>query len=179
MIEQYEVGYYTIDTIRLSYRQHHVINGGNNDCGCIIGGQHMTIKIEYVLPKEDVLEIHFKHRRNELYNVSYNVSGLSEAEVLELKKEAAAKFCAVFPDVPLKSVLQGFKAVDPLMQEYYKQTFPNGGWRGGGRPKGTNKTESLNQRLTPDEKEFLLLQLKNYRQKKGGGLNPPYYCFSS
>ena len=31
---------------------------------------------------------------------------LPDADVLEIKKEAAAKFCAVFPDIPLKSVLQ-------------------------------------------------------------------------
>ena len=123
------------------------------------------IKIEYDMPKADVLKIRFKYRRNELYNVSYNISGLADAEVLKLKKEAADKFCAMFPDVPLKDVLQGFKAADPLMQEYYKQTFPHGGWRGGGRPKGTDKTETLNQRLTPDEKKFLLWQLKIYRKQ--------------
>ena len=125
----------------------------------------MRIKIEYALRNADALEIRFKHRRNELYNVTYNVSGLADAEVLELKKEAAAKFCEAFPDIPLKSVLQGFKAVDPSMEEYYKQMFPNGGWRGGGRPRGTDKTETLNQRLTPDEKKFLLWQLKIYRKQ--------------
>ena len=130
---------------------------------------HMKIKIEYAMPEADVLEIYFKHRRDELYNVSYNISGLSDAEVLELKKEAAAKFCAVFPDVSLKSVLQGFKAVDPLMHGYYKQMFPNGGWRGGGRPKGakgkkkTKKTEALNQRITLEEKEILTKILKLLR----------------
>ena len=123
------------------------------------------IKIEYDMPKADVLEIRFMHRRNELYKVSYNISRLTDAEVLEFKKEAAAKFCTIFPDIPLKSVLQGFKAVDPSMTEYYKQTFPHGGWRGGRRPKGTDKTETLNQRLTPDEKKFLLWQLKIYRKQ--------------
>ena len=129
----------------------------------------MQIKIRYETISDNELKIRFMHRRDELYNVSYNISGLSDAEVLELKKEAAAKFCAVFPDVPLKSVLQGFKAVDPLMQGYYKQMFPNGGWRGGGRPKGakgtkqTKKTEALNQRITLEEKEILIKILKSLR----------------
>ena len=101
----------------------------------------MTIKIEYNMPEEDVLEIRFIRGRNMIHNAFYNIQGLSDSDVLELKKEAASKFCAVFPDVPLKSVLQGFKVVDPLMREYYKQTFPNGGWRGGGRPKGTKGTK--------------------------------------
>ena len=125
----------------------------------------MTIKIEYTL-SETELEIRFKYRRNELYKVSYNISGLADLEVLELKKEAAAKFCAMFPDIPLKSVLQGFKAVDPSMTEYYKQTFPHGGWRGGGRPKGTNKTEALNQRITLEEKEILIKILKSLRSSE-------------
>ena len=129
----------------------------------------IKIKIEYNMPEADVLEIRFIRGRNMIHNVFYDISGLADAEVLELKKEAVAKFCAVFPDVPLKSVLQGFKAVDPLMQEYYKQTFPHGGWRGGGRPKGakgtkkTKKTEALNQRITLEEKEILIKILKSLR----------------
>ena len=46
------------------------------------------IKIEYDMLKTDVLEIRFMHRRNELYKVSYNISGLADAEVLEFKKDA-------------------------------------------------------------------------------------------
>ena len=131
----------------------------------------MTIKIEYALPEEDVLKIRFMQRRNELYNVSYNISGLTNAEVLELKKEAAAKFCAVFPDVPLKSVLQGFKAVDPLMQEYYKQTFPHGGSRGGGRPFGTlrsNKKARFTKAISEEEKIYLEKCLEDFRKKNKG-----------
>ena len=128
----------------------------------------MTIKIEYNVPEADVLEIRFIRGKNIIHNIFYDISGLADTDVLELKKEAVAKFCAVFPDIPLKSVLQGFKAVDPSMTEY-KQTFPHGGWRGGGRPKGAKgtkkneKTEALNQRITLEEKEILIKILKSLR----------------
>ena len=129
----------------------------------------MAIKIEYDMREEDALEIRFIRGRNMIHNVFYNISGLADADVLELKKEAAAKFCAVFPDVPLKSVLQGFKAVDPLMQEYYKQMFPNGGWRGGGRPKGTlrsNKKARFTKAISEEEKIYLEKCLEDFRKKK-------------
>lgn len=138
----------------------------------------IKIKIEYNSPEPDAFEIRFLRGNNLIHNVSYNISGLNEDEILELKKEAVAEFCTVFPDVPLKAVLQGFNAVDPLMYEYYRQVFPNGGKRtGAGRPKGAKSSNSHPERniyfykkVTAEEKKFLSEMLKKYRSGEVSGL---------
>ena len=126
----------------------------------------IKIKIEYKKIDDKSLEIRFLRGNKLIHNVFYDVSGLNEDEILELKKETAHKFCAMFPDIPLKAVLQGFKAVDPLMREYYRQMFPHGGSRGGGRPAGNPHPERniyFYKKVTANEKKFLSEMLKKYR----------------
>lgn len=68
-----------------------------------------------------------------------------------------------------KEVLKAYSKTDSYFKDLYKQMFPHGGYRGGGRPKGStssNKTESLGVRITPEEKEYLLECLEVYRKKK-------------
>lgn len=60
-----------------------------------------------------------------------------------------------------------------MTEEYKKGTGSGrGGWRGGGRPKGsksstqkTKKTHTLNKKLTLEEKVYLLKCLEDYRNK--------------
>lgn len=54
------------------------------------------------------------------------------------------------------------------MAEQYKKGSGTGrgGWRGGGRPKGsrTKRTEQFGRAITPEEKQFLNEQLEKYRK---------------
>lgn len=66
-----------------------------------------------------------------------------------------------------KEIVKAWGKIDSRFEELYKKLYPVGGWRNGGRPKGskTNKTSMLKVRITPDEEKFLLEQLKKYRSK--------------
>lgn len=67
-----------------------------------------------------------------------------------------------------KELIKAFAEIDDRFKELYNELYPRGGYRGGGRPKGsrTDKTERLNLAVTPDEKEFLIKALEDYRNKK-------------
>ena len=62
-----------------------------------------------------------------------------------------------------------------MAEEYKKGTGTGrGGWRGGGRPKGsvskkpkTNKTEAFTRAITIEEKAYLNKCLDEYRAKNG------------
>lgn len=129
----------------------------------------MKISINYSNPEKNVLEIGFYRGETLLHNVFYDVEGLSEADLIELKKEAVAKFCACFPDIPLKSVMKGFSEVDPLMQKLYSETFnPKGAGRKTGKKIGKIKPETVvfYCRVTPEQKEILKKTLNELKKKK-------------
>ena len=67
-----------------------------------------------------------------------------------------------------KELIKAFGEIDDRFKELYKELYPHGGWRKGGRPKGsrTERTERLNLAVTPEEKEFLLKTLEDYRAGK-------------
>ena len=67
-----------------------------------------------------------------------------------------------------KELIKAFGKIDDRFKELYKELYPHGGWRKGGRPKGsrTERTERLNLAVTPEEKEFLLKTLEDYRAGK-------------
>lgn len=67
-----------------------------------------------------------------------------------------------------KKLIKAFAEIDDRFKELYNELYPRGGYRGGGRPKGsrTDKTERLNLAVTPEEKEFLLKTLEDYRAGK-------------
>ena len=67
-----------------------------------------------------------------------------------------------------KKLIKAFGEIDDRFKELYKELYPHGGWRKGGRPKGsrTERTERLNLAVTPEEKEFLLKTLEDYRAGK-------------
>lgn len=67
-----------------------------------------------------------------------------------------------------KELIKAFGEIDEKFKELYKELYPHGGWRKGGRPKGskTEKTERLNLAVTPEEKAAVLDFLENYRANK-------------
>lgn len=128
----------------------------------------MKITVIYNSPQPDVLEIDFFRGETLLHNVFYDIEGLDEAELLELKKEAAAKFAAVFPEISKKDIMKGFAAVDPLMQKLYQEAFnPRNAGRKTGVKIGKIKPEtvSFHRRVTPKEYKFLEKKLKEFRKK--------------
>lgn len=128
----------------------------------------MKISINYSTPEENVLEIGFYRGETLLHNVFYDIGGLSEEDLLELKKEAVAKFCACFPEIPLKSVMKGFGEVDPMMQKMYAETFnPKGAGRKTGKKIGKIKPETVifYRRVTPEQKEILEKTLNELKKK--------------
>ena len=132
---------------------------------------NLSICIRYSTPEDNILEIGFYRGEALLYNVFYNLEGLSEDELIELKKEACAKFCSVFPEISLKDVMKGFNGVDDKMYQLYKETFnPKGAGRKAGKKIGRIKppTVSFHRNVTPEEKEFLEKALKEFRQQKRG-----------
>jgi len=67
-----------------------------------------------------------------------------------------------------KKLIKAFAQIDERFKDLYNELYPRGGYRGGGRPKGsrTDKTERLNLAVTPDEKAFLIKALEDYRAGK-------------
>lgn len=132
---------------------------------------NLSICIRYSTSEDNILEIGFYRGEALLYNVFYNLEGLSEDDLIELKKEACAKFCSVFPEILLKDVMKGFNGVDDKMYQLYKDTFnPKGAGRKAGKKIGRIKppTVSFHRNVTPEEKEFLEKALKEFRQQKRG-----------
>ncbi len=133
----------------------------------------MKITIEYNYPEEDVLEIDFYRGKTLLHNIFYDINGLNNNELFELKKEAVAKFCTVFPEISAKDVMKGFSAVDEKMHNLYKETFDlRGGAReGSGRKKGIKigkikpETVVFYKRVSLEEKDFLEKALDKYRKE--------------
>lgn len=129
----------------------------------------MKIEIRYNHPEEDILEIDFYRGETLLHNVFYDIEGLNEDELRELKLEAIAKFSTVFPNIAKKDIMKGFSAVDKQIEKLYQETFNP---RNAGRKKGVKigkikpETVTYYRRVTPDEKDFLDKKLEEYRQQK-------------
>ena len=83
----------------------------------------MKIFVRYNTPENGILEIGFYRNETLLHNVFYDIEGLSEDEVFELKKEAMAKFGAVFPEISKKDIMKGFAGVDKKIEKLYFETF--------------------------------------------------------
>jgi hypothetical protein len=66
-----------------------------------------------------------------------------------------------------KELIKAYGEIDERFKDLYKELYPHGGWRNGGRPKGsrTDKTTMLKVRITPDEEKYLLEKLQEYRDK--------------
>lgn len=64
-----------------------------------------------------------------------------------------------------KELIKAFGEINERFKELYRELYPRGGYRNGGRPKGskTDKTERLNLAVTPDEKVMLNDVLQSFR----------------
>ena len=73
-----------------------------------------------------------------------------------------------------KELIKAYGEIDERFKDLYKELYPHGGWRNGGRPKGsrTDKTTMLKVRITPDEEKYLLEKLQEYRQNKNNPQKP-------
>lgn len=84
------------------------------------------------------------------------------------KERVISEFLQTFQgrDYTEKEVLKAYSKIDKHFKDVYKEKYPRGGYRGGGRPKGskTEKTERLNIAVTPDEKAAVIEFLENYRK---------------
>ena len=83
----------------------------------------MKISVKYNTPENGVLEIGFYRNETLLHNVFYDIEGLDEDEIFELKKEAIAKFGVVFPEISNKDIMKGFAGVDKKIEKLYFETF--------------------------------------------------------
>lgn len=110
------------------------------------------------------LFIVIRHGKKILNEARIKISGRNKDEITNAKLRFISDFCKENPDILPKDILRAFAVTDEVFKNLYKTQYPHGGYRGGGRPKGTTKTETLNQRLTPAEKTFLLDQLARYRK---------------
>jgi hypothetical protein len=70
-----------------------------------------------------------------------------------------------------KEMIKEWSKCDGRFKDLYAELYPRGGYRGGGRPKGslsktkTDKTERVNIAVTPEEKQAVIKFLKEYRRK--------------
>ncbi len=122
---------------------------------------NLKISVKYSNPEPEVLEIGFYRGETLLHNVFYDIEGLNDVELLELKQEAVAMFCSCFPEIPKKLVMKGFDGVDALMYDLYKETFNP---RGAGNKKGSIRTQD------PAKKRSIRLNDTHYTifMEKGG-----------
>ena len=74
---------------------------------------------------EQIIEVRFLRGETLLHNVFYNIDGLSENEIDELKVEAVAKFSAVFPELSFEDIMRGFDITDTKIQQLYLENFGN------------------------------------------------------
>ncbi|MBR1617355.1 hypothetical protein IJ670_04320 [bacterium] len=120
----------------------------------------------------EYLQIEFKFHKTTIY-VAEVPTTFDRCPVLRLvkaKTEVIEKFLKS-PEgkkFTQKEVYKAYSLIDKHLLDIYKEKYPHGGWRNGGRPKGrkTKKTERFNAAITPEEKEFLLKALEDYRKNK-------------
>ena len=121
----------------------------------------------------EYIRIEFKHHKATIY-IAEIPATYDKCPALRLAK-AKQQVITDFLNSPEgknfteKEVLKAYSKVDKYFKDIYKEKYPHGGWRQGGRPKGSktsNRTERLQQVITPDEKEFLIKALEDYRKSK-------------
>jgi hypothetical protein len=117
----------------------------------------------------DDLFIVIRHGKKPINEARIKTRGRNDDEITNAKIRFISDFCNQHPDILAKDVLRAFGAKDEIIQKIYKTQYPQGGYRGGGRRKGTERTETLNQRITKDEKEFLLNALAALRNNPAFG----------
>ena len=121
--------------------------------------------------KEYLLIAFYHFKNNEIYRgeIYYGDEPMSREELTEKKLKIVDDFLntfrAGFYKFTKKDVLKAYAKVDESIKKVYKSLYPQGGYRNGGRPKGskTEKTERINWAVTPEEKEYLTRSLEQFR----------------
>lgn len=120
----------------------------------------------------DTITINFIVHRAIVYSNIIHCTGKTPDEIfneklLIIKKISDEKGVYLEFAGKQKEIIKEWAKIDKQFKDLYKKLYPVGGWRNGGRPKGskTNKTTMLKVRITPEEEQFLLEQLKKYRAK--------------
>lgn len=130
---------------------------------------------EYTMERdngEKYLLITFDHHRAEIYRTEIPLKHerCAALRIAKLKEAAIDEFLGTFngQKYTKKEVLKAYSKVDEYFKSVYKELYPHGGYRNGGRPKGskTDKTERLNVAVTREEKNLLIETLERYRQLK-------------
>lgn len=130
----------------------------------------MRLNIEYKL-EEAGLHISIKHRSTLIDEAVIKTKCRTQDEIDDKKILFVEDFCNAHKEISEKDVLKAFSLNDDVFLKLYKERYPVGGYRaGGGRPKSSDRTEQFTQRITPDEKEFLIYQLKRYRERAAAGI---------
>lgn len=121
---------------------------------------------------KEYLQIEFSHFKNNIIctKILY-IDGMTAEEILKAKWEIAEEFCKKNPHFEPKSVYRAYVNADSALMPFYKAIYPTGGYRNGGRKKGSKtdpakkslRTESFNNRITVEEKRFLEFCLYEYR----------------
>lgn len=132
-----------------------------------------TYRVKYENRQDypDGFYVTISHKSNVIDECRIQTKGRGKDEITNAKMHYLSDFNKSHPEINIKDVLRAFSKIDETMLNLYKSQYKRGGYHGGGRPKGTTRTEQLNQRLTPQEKEYLLNALKEYRNRRQGDKN--------
>lgn len=121
----------------------------------------------------EVLQVDFSEHKRVIFTAEIPLKHerCAALRIAKAKEAVIDEFLATFEgrEYTKKEVLKAYSKTDSYFKDVYKELFPHGGYRGGGRPKGSTsskKTESLGVRITPEEKKYLLECLEIYREKK-------------
>lgn len=121
----------------------------------------------------EYIQIEFKHHKATVYvaDIPATFDRCPALRLAKAKTEVIERFLnsSEGKHFTEKEVLKAYSKIDKHFADIYKEKYPHGGWRQGGRPKGSktsNRTERLQQSLTPEEKEFLCVCLEWYRSTK-------------
>ena len=128
------------------------------------------LKIEYLekTDNRDIVAYRILLGNEILADLHLDKEKIAFQESINKKILIIENFCKEYPDISRKKAIMKLSHIDNSMIPYYKSQFPKGGYRGGGRPVGSkrsDKTTRLNKALTQEEKDYLEKCLQEYRSR--------------
>lgn len=125
---------------------------------------------------EQYVVIDFIVHKSIIERKTINHGGKSESEkVFKEKYKIVQELCGksgIHFKNKQKEMIKEWSKCDWRFKDLYTELYPRGGYRGGGRPKGslskvkTDKTERVNLAVTPEEKQAVIKFLKELRREK-------------
>jgi len=119
-----------------------------------------------------VLRVGFYEHKACIYSFDISLNECS-SDLQIAKEKGIEEFLTSFKGKKFakKEVLKAYSLVDDYFKAKYKELYPHGGWRNGGRKKGfrmnpenkSPRTEYFLKRITKTEKQFLMDCLENFR----------------